>query len=221
MTSISGFIDYLTDPFIQGELLDQAWEHLKLSVIPMAIATLIAIPLGIMAHRVRWLRALTVNTAATMLTIPSLALFGLLIGPLGIGNPPVIVALVLYAQLPIVRNTLSGLRSVDGSVVESARGMGMNTWQRLIRIELPNSWPVIMAGIRVAMQITVGIATIAVLIGGTGLGEEIYSNGIRRIGSPGAEYAIFGGTLAIVLLAFLLDGVLQIVERVTTSKGIR
>lgn len=216
-----GFLEYLTDPFTREALLEQSIAHIQLSLIPIVISTLLGIPLGIWAHRSRLVRPIILNTASTFLTIPSFALFGLMVGFVGIGNPPVIIALTLYAFLPIIRNTLSGLQSVEPAIVESARGMGMGGFQRLWKIELPNAWPVIIAGVRVATQLTVGIAAIAVLIGGDGLGEEIYLNGIRRIGSPGVINSILGGTLAIVVISYALDGILVVIERLTTSKGIQ
>lgn len=186
----------------------------------MAVATVLGILLGIVAHRNRLLRPAILNTASVFLTIPSFALFGLLIAFLGIGDGPVMVALTMYALLAIIRNTLSGISSVDPAVVESARGMGMSNLQRLWRIELPNAWPIIIAGVRVSMQLTIGIAAIAVLVGGSGLGEEIYLNGLRNIGSVGALNAVLGGTLAILALALIFDLALQAVERLTTSKGL-
>lgn len=195
-------------------------QHIILTLVPIVVATILGVTLGIVAHRWSALRPTIMNTTSTMLTIPSLALFALLIGIVGIGNSGPIIALTMYALLPITRNTLSGLESVDPAVVESARGMGMNSRQRLTRIELPNAWPVILTGIRVATQITVGIASIAALIGGGGLGNEILKQGINRIGSPGALYAMLGGTLGILVLAMLLDAMFQLIGRATTSKGL-
>ena len=156
----------------------------------------------------------------TILTIPSLAFFALMLPLVGIGNTAPIIALTGYALLPIARNTLAGLRSVDPAVVESARGMGMSGTQRLIQMELPVAWPVILTGIRVATLLTVGIAAVAVLVGGDGLGDEIYS-GIRRLGSAGATEALFGGTLAILVIALAFDAVYQFIGRLTTSKGLQ
>lgn len=218
---ISFFADYLGDSFTREILLELTVEHVVLVAVPILIGTVLGIVLGIVAHRQRVLRAAIMNTTSTFLTIPSLALFGLMIPIVGIGSPPVIVALVIYSLLPITRNTLAGLRSVDQAVVESARGMGMSGRQRLLQIELPNAWPVILAGVRVSTQLLVGIAPIAALIGGPGLGNEIFSNGIRRIGSPGALNAILGGTLAVLLLALLFDVAYRGVERLTVSEGIR
>lgn len=192
-----------------------------LVAVPIVVATAISLVLGILAHRQRVLRPIILTTTSTFLTIPSLALFGLLIPVVGIGSPPVVVALTMYALLAIVRNTLAGLNSVDQAVVESARGMGMSNLQRLWRIELPNAWPVILTGIRVSTVLIVGIAPIAALVGGPGFGNEIYSQGIRRIGSPGAVNAILGGTLGVVLLALLFDGFYRLVERFTVSKGLQ
>lgn len=190
-------------------------------LVPIIVATTLGIGLGILANRSDVLRPVILNTTSTFLTIPSLALFSLLIPIVGIGEPPVVVALTLYALLAIVRNTLAGLNSVDQAVVESARGMGMSGMQRLWRIELPNAWPVILTGVRVSTQLIVGIAAIAALVGGPGLGNEIYSEGIRRIGSPGALNAILGGTLAILVLAFIFDVVYRGVERLTVSEGLQ
>lgn len=201
--------------------MEQGIQHAVLVAIPVAIATVLGIGLGILANRSSVLRPPILNTTSTFLTIPSLALFGLLIPLMGIGSPPVVVALTIYSLLPIVRNTLAGLGSVDQAVVESARGMGMSSAQRLWRIELPNAWPVILTGVRVATQLIVGIAAIAALVGGPGLGNEIFSNGIRRIGSPGALNAILGGTLGILVLALLFDVLYRGVEHLTVSEGIK
>lgn len=202
-------------------LVELTIEHAFLVAVPVLVATVLGIVLGIVAHRQPVLRPAILNTSSTFLTIPSLALFSLMIPLLGIGSPPVIFALILYSLLPIVRNTLAGLVSVDQAVVESARGMGMSGMQRLWRIELPNAWPVILTGIRVATQLIVGIAAIAALIGGPGLGNEIFSEGIRRIGSPGALNAILGGTLGILVLAALFDVLYRAVEHFTVSKGLQ
>ncbi|HEX6254438.1 MAG TPA: ABC transporter permease [Euzebyales bacterium] len=214
------FIEYLTAPGTIDVLIEQSLEHIWLVVVPIVLATIIAMVLGIIAHRSSLLRGPIMNTTSLILTIPSLALFAALIPYLGIGNRPVIVALTGYALLPIARNTLAGLQSVDPAMIESARGMGMGNAQRLLQMELPVAWPVILTGIRVATQLTVGIAAVAALIGGGGLGNEIY-NGIRRIGSVGATESIFGGTLAILILALLFDALYQVIGRLTTSKGLQ
>jgi osmoprotectant transport system permease protein len=201
-------------------LLQQSLEHVYLTAIPIALAVVIGMTLGVVAHRVPSVRAAIVGTVSTFLTIPSLAFFALLIPIVGIGATPAIIALTLYALLPIVRNTVSGLYSVDNAVVESAKGMGMGAVKQLTRIELPIAWPVILAGVRVATLLTIGIAAVAALVGGPGLGNEIYT-GIRRIPSPGSLDSLLGGTLAIIVLAVLFDLLYLALGRLTIPRGIR
>jgi len=214
------FLEYLADPSTQRSLLQQSGEHLFLTLVPVGIAIVVGIGLGIWAHRVPALSRSIVGLTSTMLTIPSLALFAIFVPLVGIGNTAPMIALTLYALLPIVRNTVSGLYSVDNAVVESAKGMGMGATKRLWKIELPNAWPVMLAGIRVATLLTIGIAAIAVLAGGDGLGTEIF-RGLRRIGSVGAFESLLGGTLAVVVLALLIDLVYLAIGRLTIPRGIR
>lgn len=214
------FTEYLADPSTQRVLLEQTGEHLYLTLVPIAFAIVIGLTLGITAHRVPALSSSIVGVTSTILTIPSLALFALFVPIVGIGNTGPMIALTLYALLPIVRNTVSGLYSVDNAVVESAKGMGMGGTKRLLRIELPNAWPVMLAGIRVATLLTIGIAAIAALVGGNGLGQEIF-RGIRSIGSVGALEALLGGTVAIVLLAVFIDLLYLAIGRLTIPRGIR
>ena len=214
------FTEYLANPSTQRALLNQTGEHLYLTLIPIAFALVIGLTLGIIAHRVPSVSGAIVGVVGTILTIPSLALFALFIPFVGIGDTAPIIALTLYALLPIVRNTVSGLYSVDNAVVESAKGMGMSATKRLWKIELPNAWPVMLAGIRVATLLTIGIAAIAALVGGNGLGQEIF-RGIRSIGSTGAFEALLGGTLAIVVLAVFIDLVYLAIGRLTISRGLR
>ncbi|MFA9428894.1 ABC transporter permease [Egicoccus sp. AB-alg2] len=214
------FLDYLADPSTRDVLIQQTLEHVVLVVVPLLLALVVSLGLGIAAHRVPRLRAPILTTVSTFLTIPSLALFALFLPVMGIGDGAVMVALTLYALLPIVRNTVAGLGGVDPAIVEAARGMGMSGTKRLVRIELPTAWPVILAGIRVSTLMITGIAAIAALVGGSGLGQEIY-RGIRRIGSAGALESLLGGTLAIVLLALLFDLFYLGLGRLTISRGLR
>lgn len=214
------FTEYLANPSTQRALFEQTYEHIYITLVPVGFALIIGLALGILAHRVAQLRSPILGTVSTFLTIPSLALFALLIPILGIGNTAPMVALTLYALLPIVRNTVSGLYSVDQAVVESAKGMGMSAGARLTKIELPNAWPVMLAGVRVATLLTIGIAAIAALVGGDGLGQEIF-RGIRRIPSPGSLDSLLGGTLAIVVLAILFDMFFLAIGRLTIPRGIR
>lgn len=213
-----GFWEYLGGNY--AALFEQSAEHVIIVAASVVPAVLVGVFLGIAAHRRPFLRSGIVSVTSTFLTIPSLALFALLIPVVGIGNTAPIVALFLYALLPIVRNTVSGLQSVDPAMVESARGMGLGAMERLFRIELPTAWPVILTGIRVATLLNVGIAAIAVLVGGGGLGREIF-RGIRSLGSPFAPNLVYGGTLFIIAIAMALDLGFLVLARLTTSRGIR
>lgn len=212
------FLDYLSRNV--DNLLELSLEHIELVLISMAIAVVLGVPLGILAHRSTALRSPIVSTAAFFLTIPSLALFSIFIPIFGLGSPPAIAGLALYALLPVVSNTVAGLGSVDPAVVRAARGMGVGSLRRLTSVELPLAWPVIVTGIRVSTQVIVGIAAIAAFVGGPGLGNEIF-RGLRSLGTPGAPNLVYGGTLAIVVLALLFDAVFVLVRRLTTSRGIR
>ncbi len=201
-------------------LLELGIEHLQLVVISMVLAIVISIPAGIIAYRNTNVRPLIVSSASVMLTIPSLALFGLFVPIFGLGQAPAIAALTLYALLPIIGNTIAGLASVDPAITKSAQGMGVGQWRRLFTVELPLAWPVILTGVRVSTQVVIGIAAIAALVGGPGLGVEIF-RGLRSLGSPGAENLVYGGTLAVIALALLFDAFFILVRRLTTSRGIR
>jgi osmoprotectant transport system permease protein len=212
------FLKYLelrSDYFI-----DLTFAHARVVVISLLIASFISIALGVATYRrPKWANAV-LAVCGTFLTIPSFALLALLITVLGLGQTPTIIALVTYALLPIVRNTITGLRSVDPAVVESARGMGMSKTRRLLRIELPLAWPVILTGLRVATVMMIGIAAIAAAVNGPGLGEPIFT-GLSRQGSAVAENLVLGGTLGVIVLALIADALFVLVGRFTTSKGIR
>jgi osmoprotectant transport system permease protein len=195
----------------RGEVFQVTLEHILLVAIAMGIATLIAIPLGITLTRHRTLRAPVLGLANVMQTVPSLALFGFLI-PVpfigGIGRRTAIVALVLYALLPILRNTYAGITGVDPAVIEAARGMGMTARQLLWQVELPLSSSVILAGLRVATVITIGVATIAAAIGAGGLGTFIF-RGVSMVN----DQVILAGAIPAALLAILADASLGWAER--------
>ena len=212
------FLKYLelrSDYFI-----DLTIDHARVVLIALLIAAFISVTLGVLTYRRPRAANAVLAVCGTFLTIPSFALLALLITVLGLGQTPTIVALVTYALLPIVRNTITGLRSVDPAVVESARGMGMSSTRRLLRIELPLAWPVILTGLRVATVMLIGIAAIAAAVNGPGLGEPIFT-GLSRQGSAVAENLVLGGTLGVIILALLADALFVLVGRFTTSKGIR
>jgi len=212
------FLDYLN--FRRDHIIGLALEHAQLVLYAVGIATVISVTIGVLVYRRERLAAIAIGVAGTLFTVPSLALFSLMIPIIGLGFRPALAALVVYSMLPILRNTIAGLRSVDPAVVESAQGMGMNRFRRLVRIELPLAWPVILTGIRVSTVLTVGIAAIAAYINGPGLGEDIFA-GLSRIGTPTALHLILGGILGVVVLALLFDGMYLIAGKLTTSRGIR
>ncbi len=216
----SSFWTYLE--FARDDVIELTIAHAIIVLIAVALATVIGVALGVLTYRTDRPRELVLAVTATFLTIPSLALFGLFIAipMLGLGGRSVVVGLVMYGLLPIVRNTIVGLREVDPAIVESAQGMGMSRNERLWRIELPLAWPVILTGMRVSTLVLIGIAAIGAYINGPGLGELIFS-GLARIGSATALNQVLAGILGIMLLAVLFDLVYVAVLRLTTSKGIR
>lgn len=212
------FLDYLASRW--DNLLELGLEHALVTVASVLIATVIGVGLGMATYNRPRAGQLAIAVTSVFLTIPSLALFGLFINVLGIGTTPVVVALVMYSLLPIVANTIVGLREVDPAIVESAQGMGLSRGQRLLRIELPLAWPVILTGMRVATLLTLGIAAIGAYIQGPGLGNDIFA-GLSRISSPNALNLVLGGTLGVVVLAVLFDLFYLLLNRLTTSRGIQ
>lgn len=202
------------------QLLVDSYLHVSAVVQSLVLATLVAVLVGVLVYRSPLGSAAATATAGAILTVPSFALLGLLIPFLGLGVGPTIVALVLYALLPILRNTVLGLSAVDPAVVDAARGVGMNRLRLLTAVELPLAWPSILAGMRVSTQMIMGILALAAYAKGPGLGNLIFS-GLSRLGSPNAVPQALTGTVLIVVLALALDGVLLLLGRLTISRGIR
>lgn len=217
---LSSFWAYLQ--FSWEHILGLAVDHALVVLVSVAIATVVGVSLGLATYRTQRPRELVLAVTGTFLTIPSLALFGVFIAVpfLGLGWRSVVVGLVMYGLLPIVRNTIVGLREVDPAIVESAQGMGMGRSAQLLRIELPLAWPVILTGMRVSTLLLVGIAAIGAYIRGPGLGNDIF-DGLARIGSASAVNLVLGGILGIMLLAVLFDLFYVLVSRLTVSKGLR
>ncbi|HXF96326.1 MAG TPA: ABC transporter permease [Gemmatimonadales bacterium] len=190
------------------ELATLTGQHVILVLLSTGVATLIGVPLGIALTRVPRLRAPVLGLANVFQTIPSLALFGFLIPVFGIGTWTAVTALIVYALLPIVRNTYTGIAGVDPAVREAGRGMGMTGGQLLRLVELPLAAAVIMAGIRVATVVGVGIATIAAAIGAGGLGQYIF-RGVSTVNYT----LILAGALPAALLALAADGALAWAEK--------
>jgi osmoprotectant transport system permease protein len=194
-----------------AEIAAATREHLVLVLISMAIAIVVAVPLGMLLVSRPRTRSAALAIAGILQTIPSLALFGFLI-PLpflgGIGTRTAIVALVLYALLPILRNTCVGLLEIDPAILEAAEAMGMTESQVLFRVRLPLATSFILAGIRTAVVITIGVATIAAAIGAGGLGTFIF-RGVAMV----SDAVILAGAIPAALLALIADFLLGLVER--------
>jgi len=218
----SSWWDWLTQSEGWSAVFDHVIEHVQIVLMSMLFAVVISVALGLLIHRVAVLRGLVLGVASILLTIPSLALFAIFISipAIGIGDRGPIIALTLYSILPILRNTVTGLEGVDAAVIESAKGMGLNARQRLVRIEFPLAWPVILTGIRVATLLNIGIAAIAVLVGGTGLGVYI-NNGLTRYPNLTSVERMWTGVIFTVLLALVFDLLFTLLRRFTTSKGLR
>ena len=205
-------------------LVDWVTSHLWITFIAVLIAVILGVAIGVyisgkgrehVADSVLYL-------AEIMMTVPSLALFGLLmllLGFLGLktfGTVPTVIALVIYGQLPILRNTYTAIKAVDPAMIEAGRGMGMTDGQIIFRVQIPLAMPVIMAGVRNATILLIGIATIAAMIGADGLGIPIF----RGIRNARADLILIGG-ISVSLLAFIVDGLMALLERRITPKGMK
>jgi osmoprotectant transport system permease protein len=191
-----------------AQVLALARAHLWISLLATGIATAVSVPLGIVVHRVRAVRVLALGMVNVGQAIPSLALLGLMLPLLGIGFTPALVAISVRALLPILLNTYAGLLSIPQHIIEAARGMGMTDAQILWRVELRLASPVIVAGIRTALVVSIGVATLAAYIGAGGLGDLIFQ-GIAMVDTP----LLLAGAIPAAGLAFAADGLFGILER--------
>ena len=203
------------------QIIDRGIEHLSLITVAISIAIVTGVPIGVLITQNRTAADRVLYAAAVIMTIPSIALFGLLIPILsiigqGIGYLPAVVALVLYSQLPIIRNTYTAIMNIDPALREAARGMGMTPFQRLREVELPIALPVIINGVRNATVLNIAVATIATYIGAGGLGTFI-SRGISQTDIR----QLLTGALAVSVLAILADLSLLWLQRRLTSPGLR
>lgn len=202
-------------------ILELTWQHVTIVGVAVGAAILAGVPIGIAITQNQRAADIVLYVAGIIMTIPSIALFGVMIPILsvinqGIGYLPAVIAVFLYSQLPIVRNTYTAIKSVDPALREAAKGMGMTTWQRLRRVEIPIALPIIMAGIRVAVVINIGIAAIAAYIGAGGLGMLIRA-GISQTDPR----QLIAGALAVSVLAVIADYSLLALQRHLTPRGVR
>ncbi|MFD2760258.1 ABC transporter permease [Lentibacillus juripiscarius] len=199
-----------------NELMVKTWEHLYISVAAMVLGVIVAVPLGIMLSRVPKFADRFISFIGILQTIPSLAILAFFIPIMGVGKAPAIIALFVYSLLPILRNTYIGIRDVDKGVIEAGKGMGMSNWQTIIKMELPLSIPVIMAGIRLSTVYLIGWAALAAFIGGGGLGDFIFDG--LNLYKPSL---ILAGTIPATILAVIADRSFAILERSLTSDGMK
>jgi len=210
--------EYISDRW--DRLALQGLLHVSAVVQCTILAAVLGVVIGVAVYRGPIGSAVATALASTILTVPSFALLGLLIPVFGLGANTTVIALVLYALLPIVRNTIVGLSGVDPAVSDAARGIGMSRFGVLTRVELRLAWPAILAGMRVATQMLMGIAVIAAYAKGPGLGSEVFS-GLTNAGSTNSLNQALTGTLGVVVLALVLDAVYVLINRLTVSRGVR
>ncbi|HEX4103143.1 MAG TPA: ABC transporter permease [Pseudonocardiaceae bacterium] len=227
---MESYLRYLSEN--STELIFYAQQHFLLVGYSVGLASVIALALALLLHTNQltppsWRRSLRVGgretsllLASAALTIPSLALFGILQPLLGLGVTPSIVALTLYAIYPVLRNTLAGLSSVDPAVLEAARGVGMGPVRRMLRVQLPLAWPVIISGIRVAVLIVISIAVVAAIINGPGFGKPL-QDGLARLGAVNSFNEVITGTLGCLVVAACYEIVFVVIRRLTTPRGSR
>lgn len=202
------------------KILAAIWSQIELILIVMGIVSATAIITGLLIWKYESIVEAVTGFWSVVFTIPSLAMFIFLISVVGLGWVPAIIALCLYGQLPVVRNTVVGLRSVDPAIMESAAAMGMKPLTVLRKIQFPLAWPVIIVGIRVSCMLTFGISAIAAYVGGPGLGDYLFS-GLAQLGSFNSMNQTLVGCFGITLLALMFDGSFVLIKRITTAKGLK
>lgn len=195
---VMAFFQYIQDN--AATLLSLTLGHIIMVLCGLGLALLAGIPLGIVCARNEKLAPIILTAANMIQVFPSLALLAILMLILGLGFKTIVVGLFLYSLLPVIRNTYVGLKEVDAGISEAGKGLGMSSWQLLMKVQLPLSLPFLMAGLRVAAVIAIGVATLAPLIGGDGLGREIYS-GLNMRNSV----KIYAGAIPAAVLAILAD----------------
>ncbi|WP_159640545.1 ABC transporter permease [Erysipelothrix anatis] len=188
-------------------ILSKIGEHLLISAAALLLGCLIAIPLGVIVSRNKKLAQFTISIASVLQTIPSLALLAMIVPIMGVGRVPAIIALCIYSLLPILRNTVLGMEGVNPGIVDASKGMGMNTLQQIFKVQLPLALSVIMAGVRLSATYVLAWTTLASYIGAGGLGDFIFS-GLNNFDFN----LIIAGSLPIMILAFIVDLLLEKVE---------
>lgn len=199
-----------------SQILHLLLQHMQLTVISVCMAVMIGVPAGILLSAYKNVRKPVLTVVNACQAIPSLAFLGLLIPVAGIGTQTAVILVVIYALLPIVKNTCTGLMNLDEDIILTARGIGLTKFQILTKIQFPLALPVIMAGVRIAAVSSVGLVTIAAYVGGRGLGFLVYS-GINMVDS----YMIWGGAVPAAAFALFVDFVLAKLEKTVTPQAVR
>jgi osmoprotectant transport system permease protein len=207
-------LQYLFDHWDQ--ILGLTVEHLQITLLSLGAALVVAVPLGALAARYERIRLPALTVLDAIYTIPSLALLAFMIPVFGLGRVPAVIALAAYSQLFLVRNVVAGLRGVDPTILEAARGMGMTQRQLFYQVQMPLALPVLLAGIRIALVTTISLATITAWINAGGLGLLLF-DGITRDNPP----QIVAGAIAVTALALLADQVMRALERLTAASRAR
>lgn len=197
------------------ELLTKTMEHISISLLSLLAAIIIAVPLGIYLTRTKTFAKIVLTVTSVLQTVPSLAILAMMIPFFGIGTLPAVIALFLYVLLPILNNTYLGVKSVDPNAIQAGRAMGMTTSQLLRFVEFPMAIPVIMSGIRLSAVYAISWATLASYIGAGGLGDFIF-NGLNLY----KPELIIAGAVVVTILALVTDGLLALIEKFVTPKGL-
>jgi osmoprotectant transport system permease protein len=212
------FPDWLSQN--QQEVIVRVQQHFLLSIYCIAIATVVGLLIALATYRFAWAANVSIGTIAVAFTIPSVALFGFVYSVTGNALMTFIPVVSMYGLLPITRNAVVGLQSADPSVIDAAKGMGVGWFRMLWQIRLPIAWPVILAGMRVSAQLTVGIVAIGAFIGDYGLGRLAF-NALNNLGSVNDVNQALACTIFVALIALVLDAFFVLVRRFTTPRGIR
>jgi ABC-type proline/glycine betaine transport system permease subunit len=217
LTGLS-FSEYLSQN--RTEILFRTQQHALLSFLCILIAAILGLVIAILVYRSNARTNFTISTAAVVFTLPSVALFGFLTSIVGYNLTAVFPVVIAYAMLPIVRNGIVGLQSADPAVLDAARGMGVGSLRMLWQIRLPIAWPVILAGVRVSAQLTVGVVAIAAFVTQVGLGEYGYS-ALDNLGSVNTKNQAIVCIIFVAAVALVFDAVFVVIRRFTTPRGSR
>ena len=212
------FGEYLST--YSGEIIFRTQQHALLSFYCIAAAAVLGMVVAIAAYRSPLASNFSIATAAVFFTLPSVALFGFLVSVVGYGLISVFPVVVGYAMLPIVRNAIVGLQSADPAVLDAARGMGVGSFRMLWQVRLPIAWPVILAGIRVSAQLTVGVVAIAAFVVKIGLGDYGY-HALDNLGSVNTKNEALVCVIFVILVALAFDAAFVVLRRLTTPRGSR